>query len=567
MQPSIPASDIVNVLPNVIGAGGTALDLVGLFLTANTRVPIGTVATFPSTDSVAAYFGDASAEALAAAVYFAGFDNSNVKPAALLFAQYPATAAVPAYLRGGRIGSLTIAQLNAIAPGTLTITVDGITKTSGSIDLSTAVSFSAAATAIQTALALYDAVVTASVAGTVMTVTAVASGTLRVGQVISGTGVTAGTTISSLGTGTGGTGTYNVSVSQTVASTAISAGPTTVAYDSVSGAFVLTGGTPGALGSITFATGTISAPLLLTAATGAVTSQGAAIGVPATNMNVVVGQTQNFVSFSTMFEPVTADKVAFAAWTNSKGKRYLYAMWDTDVTVTTSSNTASAGYLIRAAEYEGTAAIYEPTSIREAAFLMGSIASIDFTQFNGRATLAFKGQAGLAANVTDATIARQLETNGYNFYGAYGTANDRFQFFYPGSVTGEFLWIDSYVNQVWMNNGLQLALMSLLTTVLSVPYNAAGYALIEAAMSDPIQQALDFGAIRAGVPLSNAQAAEVNAAAGLRISDTLTQRGWYVQVLDATAGVRAARGTPPISFWYVDGQSVQRLNIASVQVQ
>jgi HK97 family phage major capsid protein len=44
---------------------------------------------------------------------------------------------------------------------------------------------------------------------------------LRVGQYISGTGVTAGTTITALGTGTGGNGTYTVSASQTVSSTSI----------------------------------------------------------------------------------------------------------------------------------------------------------------------------------------------------------------------------------------------------------------------------------------------------------------------------------------------------------
>lgn len=75
------------------------------------------------------------------------------------------------------------------------------------------------------------AVVTASIAGTVMTVTAVTSGTLAVGQVISGTGVTEGTYIASLGTGTGGTGTYNVSVTQTVGSTTIAAAA--VASDTV----------------------------------------------------------------------------------------------------------------------------------------------------------------------------------------------------------------------------------------------------------------------------------------------------------------------------------------------
>lgn len=67
------------------------------------------------------------------------------------------------------------------------------------------------------------AVVTGSIAADVMTVTAVTSGTLAVGQVITGTGVLAGTKIAALGTGTGGTGTYTVSISQTVASTTLSA--------------------------------------------------------------------------------------------------------------------------------------------------------------------------------------------------------------------------------------------------------------------------------------------------------------------------------------------------------
>jgi hypothetical protein len=62
---------------------------------------------------------------------------------------------------------------------------------------------------------------TASISGTTMTVSAVASGTIKVGIRILGTGVTANTTITALGTGTGGVGTYTVSASQTVASTTI----------------------------------------------------------------------------------------------------------------------------------------------------------------------------------------------------------------------------------------------------------------------------------------------------------------------------------------------------------
>jgi hypothetical protein len=65
--------------------------------------------------------------------------------------------------------------------------------------------------------------VTASISGTVMTVSAVTSGALVVGQTIFGTGVTDNTTITSFGTGSGGVGTYNISTSQTVGSTTITA--------------------------------------------------------------------------------------------------------------------------------------------------------------------------------------------------------------------------------------------------------------------------------------------------------------------------------------------------------
>jgi len=70
---------------------------------------------------------------------------------------------------------------------------------------------------------LRPAVVTASISGTTMTVTGVTSGTLAVGQVLTGTGVTAGTGITALGTGTGSNGTYTISTSQTLSSRTITA--------------------------------------------------------------------------------------------------------------------------------------------------------------------------------------------------------------------------------------------------------------------------------------------------------------------------------------------------------
>jgi hypothetical protein len=60
-----------------------------------------------------------------------------------------------------------------------------------------------------------------SISTTTLTVGGTVAGTFAVGQTICGAGVTSGTRITALGTGTGGAGTYTVSTSQTVASTAI----------------------------------------------------------------------------------------------------------------------------------------------------------------------------------------------------------------------------------------------------------------------------------------------------------------------------------------------------------
>lgn len=69
---------------------------------------------------------------------------------------------------------------------------------------------------------------TAAIAVTgIMTVSAVASGQLAVGQQVLGVGIPSGTFIISLGTGTGGTGTYNTNLLAVVASEAMTSTPNT----------------------------------------------------------------------------------------------------------------------------------------------------------------------------------------------------------------------------------------------------------------------------------------------------------------------------------------------------
>ena len=72
--------------------------------------------------------------------------------------------------------------------------------------------------------------VTASISATTMTVESVSSGTVTVGQIVEGAGVSAGTRLSALGSGTEKRKTYTVSVSQTVPKETMTTGGTTNDY-------------------------------------------------------------------------------------------------------------------------------------------------------------------------------------------------------------------------------------------------------------------------------------------------------------------------------------------------
>jgi hypothetical protein len=662
---SIPASYSVISQPSVLNQGGNALNLNGLCVSENTRIPIGVVLSFPTGAAVTSYFGSASAESVlanggqtgagnpAGTGYFGGSLGATATPGAMLFAQYPATA-VAAYLRGGNVAAaLTLAQLQALS-GSLTVVMDGYSHVISSINFAADNSFSAVAAAIQAAFtdpteasftASIGASFTGSQSGTNLTTTSV-TGLISIGDVIAGTGVASGTTIVSQTSGTtGGAGVYvtslsgtassasctatstvldvtveasgTIAIGQTLAGTSVTGTPVitaqlggttggvgtyrisgtglqiaseamtaiatapVVTYDSVSGAFVITSGITGVPSTSAYATGTLAASLLLTSATGAVLSQGAAATTPAAFMASILNLTTNWATFFTSFDPDggsgNTQKLAFAAWTDSVAPRYAYLAWDTDITPTASVPASSSlGYQVtQTLNYSGTAPIYEPVDLNHAAFVSGAIAAIDFNAPNGRTTLAYRTQTGLGAAVTTQTAAVNLGGNplsngsfgnGYNFVGFFSLPNQNSINFQRGTISGPYQWIDSYVNQIWLSSLLQSTAYNYMLAVKSFPYTTSGYANFELAFNGPIQQGLTFGAYSAGVTLSSAQIAEVNLQAGANIAPTLQTQGYYFQVIDPGATIRASRGSPIVTFWYVDSGSVQSLTIGSVAV-
>jgi hypothetical protein len=154
--------------------------------------------------------------------------------------------------------------------------------------------------------ATIGAAFTAAIADTVMTVSAVAGGILSVGDTVIGVDVPAGTTISSFGTGSGGTGTYNLSASATVGSEAMTTTSTVLDVTAVaSGALavgqflfdasgdIVEGTTIAALGTGSGGTGTYT----LSQAQGPVASETVLAVVPAlTSVPVRIDQVPTVVA-------------------------------------------------------------------------------------------------------------------------------------------------------------------------------------------------------------------------------------------------------------------------------
>lgn len=338
-----------------------------------------------------------------------------------------------------------------------------------------------------------------------------------------------------------------------------------IVFDSQLQAFRIESKTAGAGSSIAHATGTTADALGLSKKAGATISKGSPADTPVNVMQSVIKSTLNWATFTTVFEPTLEDKLAFAKWSNGQNNRYLYVGWGFEAEATQTGNTTCFGAQLKESAYDGACAVYG--GLDKAAFICGAIASIDFTERQGRITLKFKGQSGLKADVIDETIANNLEKNGYNYYGAWATANDRFLFLSPGQLSGKWKWIDAYINQIRINSQLQLALITLLTSAKSIPYNTLGIALQRAACTDPINEALNFGSIQIGVKLSEQQAAIVRKDTGYDARDLIESQGYCLRIAQATAQTRGNRQSMPMKLWYTDGGSVHNINLASINIQ
>ncbi|MDC9598779.1 DUF3383 domain-containing protein [Xenorhabdus anantnagensis] len=484
---TIPASDIVSVLPGVVGTGGNPLALNALFITKNTPSAMLGVKAFGSAEQVAEIFGTKSKEHEAAQVYFAGFVGSTSRPETLYIASMMTTNQA-AKLVGGKVPTR---DFNHIPQG-LELDIDG-KRQSVVITPADIKSYSALAEAVSASLAK--------------------AGTCK--------------------------------------------------YDSTSRTFAIEGAKTGnAAGTISFGSGDLAEYMGLTEETDAQKNNGINADTIDELMPRITKSVSNFVSILAIGNFSSDEKLAISKWVTVQNDRYVHVLYlggGEKAALELISNT------ITESEIGGTCLMYGDHT--HGAFACTYAASLNFNELNGRATFAFRRQEGLTPTVTDKSLADELLRLRFNFYGAYGTANDRFVFVNQGSISGKFKWLDSYVNQVYLNSQLQLALMTMLTSFKSISYNETGRAIHRAAIQDPINQMLNFGAIQRGITLSEQQKEQINIEAGFDAAAQVNAEGWCLRIGETPAQARGLRKSMPLKLWYADGGSVQQITLPSINVQ
>lgn len=508
---SVSTSKFVKITPQVLAATGSGFSFIGLVLTKNDALPFCQPYEFYSAEAVMSYFGSNSDEHNFAKDYFNANTAKNRNPKSIIFCNY-VTAAAPAWLRGAQCDA-TVAELEAIEDGAFNINIAGETVSLTGISFDGLTSYSAIAGALQTAI---------RAAGSTTVFTAA-----------------------------------------------------TVAWDAFFKAFKITLGASTADDTLSYAaspaSGTdLSELLKLQETDGAVLSDVNPSALTAGEyLDKIANITKSWFSFTRLWTLTTdADRIAedlsFAKWTAEQGVKFAFVEYDSSSVDKNVNSSADFASKLKESNYAGTICNYGSSGL--AAFVMGTLAAIDFEQPNSRITLAFKTGASTAVTCDNDLDYDALTSKGYNCYVRDASAANTFTGYQRGSITGDYRYADAYADHVWLNDAMQVSLRSALGNANALPYNDASYGRLLGSIKSDIDTALQAGVINIGVEPSDEAVMAIASETGLEpagIRSSLYNTGWIFWAKSPSAAARADRESPILRFWYSDGGAIQKIDLTS----
>lgn len=335
-------------------------------------------------------------------------------------------------------------------------------------------------------------------------------GILAVGQVVAGAGIPGGTTITALGTGTGGSGTYILSTnSLTVSSEAMTAGTGSafwssalVTFDAVRSSFNFVGGDVGDSEiAVTAGTGgTDIASQLGWLAASAIFSDGKDAQSVTDLLTDSASASNNFGSFGFVPTLTEDDIVEAAEWNNAQNIMFLYSV------PCTADNAASLAAALE--DIGGVSLTLSPLAAEYPEQVpMMILAATDYASINSTQNYMYQ-IFDLTSSVTSDADADIYDALNVNYYGQTQTAGQIIEFYQRGVMQG--LPVDpadqnTYANEIWLKDAAGAAIMTLLLALPKIPANNKGRGQILSILQGIINQALFNGSISVGKALTATQ--------------------------------------------------------------
>ncbi|MEX9215658.1 DUF3383 family protein [Providencia rettgeri] len=299
------------------------------------------------------------------------------------------------------------------------------------------------------------------------------------------------------------------------------------------------------------AQGDIASALKLTEELGARSVDGTDTMTLTEIMDKVVDVDTNWFGFACAQDLTAEQKQELAAWTATQdgGNRYVYSVTGEDASM-----------------YESGGVFVNHGDASNAFAVLAFAASMDFSKTSGRLTYKFRQFTGMKNKVTSLSEAMALESAGVNYYGEYSQNAILKNYAASGAITGQFKWIDTFLDQMWIKANLISAYTNLFLNNQSYSFNSNGYAAVKAATVDVMQSAINYGAIQKGVTLDSAQTQIINQQVGKDITGALFTDGWYLHIPTQSGANRLDRTLKGVVLFWVDGQMIQSINMQSTTV-
>lgn len=498
---SLAIDSIIRVSDSIEPNGVLRRDLgIGLFITTDTQLGTGSnrIAVLSSFQDALNQFTVGSQPYLAAQTWFA----QSPLPKNLIIGRW-INAAASATLKGG-VFSTTLSQFQAITNGSFNVVVDGVSRNITALNLSSANSFTAIATAIQTAI------------------------------------TTAGSNVTVV---------YNPVTKSFVVTSATTGATSTLTYFS----------------PVSPASGTdLSAPLALTLATGAQLSQGAAAESISQAFNAIINLNNSpyFVSAEDGFSDATVSELSALIQSFTDSLRFMFSANTNDAQTLITGDTTSESAQLFALQPQRTWMTWSATADRKAVSAAARMSSVNFDANNGLITLMFKTLPGTLPDDLTTTQQTELDRKRVNYYANF--SGD--PIYAKGTTFNTSAYIDTRYALDWFVNAVQVDVFDLLVQSPRIAQTDEGNSFVVDVINEVCQQAVRNGMVTPGY-VSEALKADIIATTGNTEFDGYLSTGylvWNQPVSQQSQSDRDQRKFTAKKIWLKSGGAIQSGDIAIV---